>query len=201
MLLYWPLYGVIFTAYERVINLEFRPVRSFIDDMIPFCEYFVIPYYFWFLFLIGMLVYSALYSIDTYKRYMWFIILTYSITLVIYFFFPTSQELRPVEFERDNIFTKIVSILYGYDTNTNVCPSIHVIGSIAVLFSAWNDKHLSTTGWRIAFLITTVLICASTVFLKQHSIIDVFAGIALSFVCYPLIFGKKSLVSAKVNTD
>ena len=104
------------------------------------------------------------------------------------------------EFERDNIFTHIVSLIYGFDTNTNVCPSIHVIGSFAVLFSALNDKYLSAAKIRISFVIITLLICASTVFLKQHSIIDVVAGVALCIVCYPFVFGKKPLLG-KLVTD
>jgi len=200
LLLYWPLYGLVFMTFERILDLEFHPVRSFVDDIIPFCEYFVIPYYFWFVFLIGMLLYSLLYNIDTYKKYMWYIIMTYSLTMVIYFVYPTSQELRPTVFERDNVFTHIVSWLYGFDTNTNVCPSIHVIGSFAVLFSAWHDKYLSTAKIRISFVIITLLICASTVFLKQHSIIDVVAGVALCIVCYPFVFGKKPLLG-KLVTD
>ena len=37
----------------------------------------------------------------------------------------------------------------------------------------------------------TVLICMSTVFLKQHSIIDVFCGLALSLVMYWISYRPK----------
>ena len=38
---------------------------------------------------------------------------------------------------------------YEFDTNTNVCPSIHVIGSVAILLCAWYSKHFRSTGWRV----------------------------------------------------
>ena len=193
LLLYWPFYGIVFFVLERVLNLQYIDVYSRLDDYIPFCEYFIIPYYFWFAFLIGMLLYSLLFNIDTYRKYMMYIIITYSITLVIYIIFPTEQNLRPLTFERHNIFTIIASKLYNFDTNTNVCPSIHVIGSLAVCFAAWNDDNFSSFGWRFFFAVSTVLISMSTVFLKQHSIVDVFFAIILSAVCYPFVFGKRAL--------
>lgn len=193
LLVYWAFYGIMFFVLERVLDVKYIDVHCRLDDYIPFCEYFVIPYYFWFVFLTGMLLYSLLFNIDTYRKYMMYIIITYSITLVIYMIFPTEQNLRPTEFERNNIFTVIMSKLYNFDTNTNVCPSIHVIGSLAVCFSAWNDENFKSFAWRFFFLSATVLICLSTVFLKQHSAVDVFLAIILSAVCYPLVFGKKAL--------
>lgn len=193
LLLYWPLYGIVFLVLERFLNVEYNPVCCSLDDMIPFCEYFVIPYYFWFVFLIGIQVYGFFFDVKTFKDYMYYTILTYTLTVVIYIIYPTSQELRPEVFVRDNIFTDIVGLLYGYDTNTNVCPSLHVIGSFAVYFSARKSKAFSSLGWRIAFLIMTVLISISTVFLKQHSVLDIFWAIVLCVVCYPVVFEREKI--------
>lgn len=198
LLLFWPLYGIIFFLLEAVWIRDCHFVYSFIDDYIPFCELFVIPYYFWFVFLIGMSVYSLLFDIGTFKKYMWYIILTYSLTILIYILYPTAQGLRPAEFTRNNILTNIVEKLYNFDTNTNVCPSLHVIGSFSVMFAAWNDKGLSSRKIRIGFVIATILISLSTVFLKQHSIIDVATAVILSFACYPVIF-KRNLISKKLG--
>ena len=41
---------------------------------------------------------------------------------------------------------------------------------------------------RIPAVIITVAICAATVFVKQHSILDVFAALALSLVLYLIIY-------------
>ena len=191
LLIFWPIFGIIFMALERIFSPEFHPVYSHIDDVIPFCEWFVIPYYFWFVFLVGIQIYGVLFDVPCFERYMKFTILTYTATILVYIIYPTSQNLRPEFFERDNIFTKIVSMLYNFDTNTNVCPSMHVIGSFAVYFSARKSKLFGSLWWRIAFFVMTVLICASTVFLKQHSVIDIFWGVVVCIVFYPIVFYEK----------
>lgn len=188
LLLFWPLFGIVFALLEKATNVTYNPVYCALDDKIPFCEYFVIPYYFWFIFLVGIQVYSFFFDIPAFKNYMKYTIITYAITLVIYIIYPTSQELRPLTFERQNIFTYIVSLLYGYDTNTNVCPSIHVIGSMAVYFSARKSKLFSSPVWRVAFCITAIIISISTVFLKQHSVLDIFYAMIVCIVSYPFVY-------------
>lgn len=191
MLLFWPVFGVIFAALERFRTTGYHIVYSPVDDLIPFCEFFVIPYFFWFVYLVGMYVYSIFWDIETFKKYTWYIILTYTATVIIYIFWPTAQELRPVVFERNNVFTGIMKRFYSFDTNTNVCPSLHVIGAVAVSAAAWNSKLFSKTGWRIAFTVTTLLIIISTVFLKQHSVVDIPPALAICVLAYPPVFGKK----------
>ncbi|MBS7315796.1 MAG: phosphatase PAP2 family protein [Clostridiaceae bacterium] len=190
LLFFWPLYGLVFLILERGCGQNFHLVYTALDDKIPFCELFAIPYYFWFLFLIGMLLYTLLFDVQEFRRYMWTIILTYSITCVIYIVYPTYQNLRPAILPRDNFLTRIISGLYAFDTNTNVCPSLHVTGSLAVYFASLHIKRFQTLPWRLAFAITTVLICASTVFLKQHSLIDVAAALVLCALVYPMVYRR-----------
>ena len=130
-----------FRLLERGLTLDYRAIESSFDSRIPFCEYFVIPYYLWFVFLAGIHIYTLLFDVPAFKKLMYFIIITYTVTTVIYIVYPNKQELRPTEFARDNIFVNIVKMLYGFDTNTNVCPSLHVIGSFAVLFTTWQCRR------------------------------------------------------------
>ena len=192
LLFYWLIHGLVFSFVEKM-NRDWTPMYCEFDDYIPFLEVFVIPYVFWFVFLGGMVVYTLFFDIPSFKRLMWFIIITYSITMVIYLIYPTSQELRPAVFERDNVFTRFLRSFYAYDTNTNVNPSMHVSGSLAVVFTSWHSKRFSTVGWKIAFTVTGALICMSTVFVKQHSIIDVITALVLCAAVYPFIFGKKKI--------
>ena len=60
MLLYWPVFFVLFMIEKRVLQLNYRPMHCALDDIIPFCEWFLIPYLFWFVFMVGMIVYSLL---------------------------------------------------------------------------------------------------------------------------------------------
>ncbi len=198
LLLFWPVFGVVFFSLERLWPIVWKAVTGKaliyqevvcdLDAYIPFCELFVIPYYFWFAFLVLMIGYSMLFDFRAMHHCMWFIILSYSVTAVIYLIWPNMQALRPVDIPRDNWMIDIVRGLYDFDTNTNVCPSIHVLGSLAVCFSGLHSRTLRGWGWKLFFVIATVLISLSTVFLKQHSILDVFAALALGAVCYVLVF-------------
>ena len=154
----------------------------------PDFQPFIIPYLLWFVAVAGILVYTLLFDIKSFRRFMWFIILTYSAAILIYLLFPTCQQLRPEAFARDNVFTCFLGWFYTFDTNTNVCPSIHVLGAVAVLATAWHARGLSTPAWRGALTVLTVLICLSTVFLKQHSALDVAAALPLCAIAYRLVF-------------
>ena len=189
-LVFWPIFGVLFLIVERLwIRDHYTQVHCALDDLIPFCEYFLIPYLFWFVLLIGMHLYALLFDTESFKKLMRFIIVSYSLAMMIYIVFPNCQELRPLVFERNNVFTRFLAGFYQFDTNTNVCPSIHVIGSVAVMVSAWNSRHFHTPGWRIIFGVVTILISMSTVFLKQHSAIDGLASITMAYCLYDVIYG------------
>lgn len=143
LLLFWPIYGFFFYFVEKLYSpVRYYPMHCALDDMIPFCELFLIPYLAWFLCIVGMLLYTMLYDIGAFKRFMYFIILTYSVTIVIYLIFPTCQQLRPAAFPRDNLLTQMVGNFYAFDTNTNVCPSIHVLGALGVMFAGWDAERL-----------------------------------------------------------
>lgn len=190
-LIFWPIFGLMFFIVERLwIREYYYPIYCSLDDVIPFCEYFLIPYLFWFIFLVGIHIYTLLFDIEAFKKLMRFIIMTYSFAMLIYIIFPNCQELRPGIFERDNIFTRFMSEFYQFDTNTNVFPSIHVIGSVAVMLCAWDSRHFSTPGWKIVFGVTAGLISISTVFLKQHSVLDILAAIFICILGYEVVYRK-----------
>lgn len=191
LLLYWPLYGMAFFVFELVLPLHFHPIYCPLDDRIPFQEIFVIPYYYWFAFMGLIIVYTCLFNVEAFKRCMYFIMATYTITLIIYFIYPSCQELRPEVFPRDNVLTRIVGFLYNFDSNENVCPSIHVLGSVAVGIAGLQCRRFSTPAWRMCMILSMILISLSTVFIKQHSVIDIAAALLLSAVVYPFTFGRK----------
>ncbi len=180
---YWPVFGILFYTLERFWIRDFyHPMYCGLDDLIPFCEVFLIPYLFWFVFLVGIHVYTLLWDVAAFKRLMIFIMVSYTLTIIIYALFPNCQELRPVAFERDNLFTRFMAGYYIFDTNTNVCPSLHVIGSVAVVVGAWDSRHFHSFARRFAFSVTAFFIGISTVFLKQHSILDIFAAIPVCVI-------------------
>ena len=191
LLLYWPIYGLVFLTLERFLHLDYHTIYPPLDDLVPFCEYFLFPYLYWFVFLIGMHLYLLLFDTAGFRKFMWFISLTYTATCIIYLIYPSQQELRPETFRRDNLLTRFMTWFYAFDTNTNVCPSLHVIGSLAVLAAAWNTPRFATPLWRTAFTLQAVLISISTVFLKQHSLLDIPPAVALSAIAYYLVYIRR----------
>lgn len=192
LLLFWPLFGLLFLGVEmNWAGRSYIEVSCALDELIPFCEWFLIPYLFWFVYLIGMMAYGFFFDVENFNRMMKYVILTYSVTMVIYLLFPTVQLLRPAVFPRDNLLTTLVGMIYAFDTNTNVCPSIHVLGSFAAMYAGWNSRHFSSRGWRIVFAALCALICVSTVFMKQHSVVDVLAALPIALAAYPVAFGRR----------
>ena len=191
LLLYWPAYGLMFLFVNWFYHPEaYHVVHCALDDRIPFCEFFLVAYLLWFVELTAMTLYALLYDVDTFRRYMKFIILTYSIALIAYIAFPTCQQLRPAAFARDNLFTRFVAGLYRLDPSNNVCPSTHVIGALAVLFAAWRTPRRRGLAGRVCSLVVTILVCVSTVFLKQHSVLDVLAALPIALIGYFTCFHK-----------
>ena len=127
-----------------------------------------------------------------------------TICLMVYTIWPNGHDLRPNlnELGRSNIFTRIMGWLYGTDTCTNVCPSIHAFNSIGACIAVYKSRHLKEKrGIRIATLVLTVLICMSTVFLKQHSVFDVFCACLLSIAMYAVVYVPDySRLSAKLHS-
>jgi len=197
LLLFWPVHGILFYFLEKLYKVDdYIEVYCPLDDLIPFCEWFVLPYIFWFVLLFAMQVYTLFCDVPAFRRMMYFTMFTYGVTLIIYSIFPTCQNLRPQVFPRVNALTRFLADFYAYDTNTNVCPSIHVLGSVAVLFASWDTKRFRTKAWKWAFGVVTLLICLSTVHLKQHSFVDVLAALPLCALGYWLVYRKKKRAGA-----
>ena len=192
LLLYWAIYGLMFLGVERIFplffDIHYTAVWCPLDELIPFCEWFVFPYYFWFVFLIVPGLIWFLWEPEAFRHFMWSVIITYTIGVVIFLVFPNKQELRPVDFARDNFMVEIVRRLYNFDTNTNVCPSIHVLGAFCVQFAAMKSRIFAGWRWQLAFWISTILISISTIFLRQHSVLDILAALVIVLFCYVVQF-------------
>ena len=38
LLLYWPIYGLVFLTLERFLHLDYHTIYTPLDDLVPFCE-------------------------------------------------------------------------------------------------------------------------------------------------------------------
>ena len=198
--LYFVIYLLWFQWLEERHVRSYQIIHLFVDDYIPFCEVFVIPYFLWFLYVPAAVLYAASHSREEYIRCALFLCTGMTVFLLISTFFPNIQHLRPLKMPRDNVFTHLVLLLQKVDTPTNLWPSIHVYNSVAIFCAINSCRQLQRRpGIRAGAFVLTTLIVLSTMFLKQHSICDVMAGITFSFATYILLYRAFAKMSVSVT--
>lgn len=183
------LYMPWFMYLEKHVTSGYYVIHSTIDDKIPFIEYFVIPYLLWFVFIAAVFLYFFFSDVNDFYRLCKLMFTGMTIFLIISTLMPNGLNLRPVYFERENIFVDIVRQIYRIDTPTNVLPSLHVFNSLAACIAIWHSKKMrkhKVISWSAYTL--AGLIILSTVFLKQHSVIDVMAAFLMAYVLHGFVY-------------
>ena len=82
-----------------------------------------------------------------------------------------------------------MNFIYTADKSQNVFPSIHVFNSIgcAIALIKCNDfKH--SKGMITFASVSAIMITLSTMFIKQHSILDAISACVLAIILYILIY-------------
>lgn len=190
LLLGWVVYFGLYFLTENLIPAEdCYPVWCKLDDYIPFNEWFVIPYVGWYVLIVISLGYFLLYNVENFKGLQTFIMITQGIAMVCYILWPTRQDLRPDVFPRENFLTWIMGTIYSFDTNTGVCPSLHVAYSIGIA-SAWLKETSAAWYVKTVVVIFVILVCLSVAFTKQHSVVDIFAALPVCLVAEAFAFRK-----------
>lgn len=191
-----------FLYLEKHVTSNFYVIHSVIDDKIPFVEYFIVPYLMWFVFIAATFLYFFFTDVKGFYRLAKFMFAGMTIFLIISTLVPNGLDLRPVVFTRDNIFIDMVKTLYRADTPTNVMPSLHVFNSIVACIAIYHSKALKKhkiicySAYILAFLIIL-----ATMFLKQHSVIDVMAAFIMAYTLYQFFFerGRSKVVKRLSN--
>ena len=186
----WVVYFLFYFLTENFIPVEScHVIHSALDDLIPFNEFFFIPYCFWYLLIVISLGYFALYDVENFRNLQTFIIITQVVAMTVYILYPSVQNLRPTEFARDNFFTWLAGIIYTLDTPTGVCPSLHVAYSLGI-GSCWLKEKSASKLWKGFVVFSVILISLSTAVVKQHSVIDIAAALPVGLLAEILVFGK-----------
>ena len=186
---YFIIYTIWFVWLESRADEPYHVIHFPLDDYIPFCEYFIIPYLLWFGYVGWGIGYFYLKDRSEYFRLCAMLFTGMTIFLIVSTIYPNGHYLRPTTFARDNIFVHIVKWLYASDTATNLFPSIHVYNSIAVNIAVWrSDAFKHKHAMRCGSAILMVSIILSTMFLKQHSVFDVVTGMITAAGMYMIVY-------------
>lgn len=207
-LIYWPFHGLLYEAI-RIITADSQVlmIESPLDAKIPFCEWFIIPYVSWYLCIAGLTVFSVYKGKREFYRVNGLIIGCMVLPMIFCTVVPNgiSIAMRP-DFDtlgRDNILISLVKLIYAADSPPrNVMPSMHVSVSFAMFFAVIKSKFFKKNYIFKAFSgIWAVMISLSTVFIKQHSILDVFAGIGTAVLVFIIVIVAEAVYDRRRKND
>lgn len=191
ILSYFAIYLACFCYLEQTVQKKFHIITYPIDLAIPFCEYFIIPYMLWFVYVAFGVGYFFFRNKQDYYKLCVFLFSGMTVFLFVSAVYPNGHYLRPSEFAHDNWCTKMVEWLYETDTSTNLFPSIHVYNSLGIHIAlkrsmCFEHKKIS----KAASCILCWLIILSTMFLKQHSVFDVLTAFGMAAVMYYFVYSQ-----------
>jgi membrane-associated phospholipid phosphatase len=168
----------------------FRLLLDGLDDAIPFVPDMVIFYEYLFY---GMVILTMLYfAFIEYRRGYalgWSLVVINAIAIVIYIVFPVSTYQWRLTFQgqlnlNDFLQAEVYKI-YTTDTPFNCFPSLHAAVSTICFYSWYRYSKVRPSITTKAVAITAFVIAAgvilSTLFIKQHYIVDEIAGIVLAY--------------------
>lgn len=181
-----------FLFLEKHVTTRYHVIQTGVDEHIPFIEYFIIPYLLWFVFIVAAFLYFFFTDVPGFYKMAKFMFTGMTVFLIISTLFPNGQDLRPVVFERNNIFVDMVRMLYRADTCTNVFPSLHVFNSLSVCIAISESSALKKhRGVCIGAYVLAGLIILATMFLKQHSVLDVIGAGIMAYVLYQFVYAPE----------
>lgn len=159
--------------------LSFSSWETSLDRAIPLLTPFVIFYVLAYVQWVVNYILIGRDSKELCYRFVLGDILSKIICLFFFLLFPTTLT-RP-EITGTDIFSKLVQFIYSVDSPVNLFPSIHCLESWCCIRAAFRMKLKTpkrTRYYRIGTIIMSLGVFASTLFIKQHVIVDIFGGIA-----------------------
>lgn len=170
------LYFILNTPHE-VVNV----LKTFIDNGIPRLPVFTVVYiaflpWFW-----GVVVYSWFCNVS-WHRLAYSVIIVNLVASVVYLMFQTYVP-RDVIVSND-IFSNLLRFIYSSDSAYSAFPSLHsaLSATIATYFV------IRKSNWSVAAVIMAVMVILSTLFVKQHFVLDAISGVGLGVITTYFVF-------------
>jgi membrane-associated phospholipid phosphatase len=173
----------------RVYNLA-----TIFDQMIPFIKYFALPYVVWYPFVIITLLWLMKRQPRLYVTTLISCLMGLALSYTFFILAQTTTS-RPL-IDGHDLFTRIVLYIYHADKPYNSFPSIHVLISF-VLYRACGSLNIQAPIFTSSVRSLAVMIILSTLFIKQHTLLDVAGGIVFG----TLLFWFVDMVSSKIGKN
>ena len=150
-------------------------LNTYYDDIIPFIPLFIIPYASGF--VMPMLLYFFIKDLVFFRKAVLSYFIMMCIAYATFILYPVKVVLRPESIA--GFFAPLFQLYYPIDPPYNAFPSLHVAQPLfaALLVYHYDKKYWWMIPWA-------ALIALSTLFVKQHYLLDVASGLVLTAVAY-----------------
>ena len=173
---YW-LLGLIALALAYFVTqhlgLQYHVVHLPLDDRIPFCPAF---------------------AKDVFCRQAAALFSGAFLCVAVFVLYPTCIDFRPAA-DGTGVFLALCRLIYAHDAPVNVFPSLHCYEALVLHLVTFRTPPLrARKALRLASFVLVLLICLSTLLVKQHSAADLIAGCTLAVAVYSLttyLFSKR----------
>lgn len=167
-------------GYEIVAKIHLNePVHLFtpIDYMIPPIMGWALIYVFIFYpFVLYTIAYFTYIKPERSLRFFSSLFLIYAISFITYIIFPVEMIRPNLNPNAPDFFTRVMAKYYASDPPVNCFPSLHAANSSIAAYHLSNEEPKGKyVFWSIAFLVMV-----STLFVRQHVIVDEIAGFAVA---------------------
>ena len=169
-LLYWLL---------KLFQYNYSTFYLTIDHTIPFIKYFVYIYdmFYPFMFLGLYLIYKS--DKKKYKDTLKCLVIGFVISDIIFLIYPTII-IRP-DIKIDGLTNLVLYLTYYFDTPAINCfPSIHCLFMFQLIFSISSIKTKKI--YKVLSIVFAILIILSTLFIKQHYVIDAIVAFIICLI-------------------
>ena len=189
----WLLLWVPHTIWYFLLNkyqVNSHLIHIPLDDMIPYVKEFVIFYVMWY----GYIAFAHIWTFFKSKRDFLvmcsLIFVANLLSMLVCTIYPSMHDLRPDDATMgSSFFSDMVRWLYGTENPYCILPSMHCMLAIVITVGLICSESLKGNLLvKIICPIYTVLVMLSTVFIKQHSIVDVFAASGMSVIAILLTY-------------
>ena len=175
------------------INYAFECKIPFLDDLFPVIPVFAVIYVYSYVFWIMGPMAVSMTKKHNFINYIYGLSLAYLIGFLFFVFVPTymdrvSEGLMEIA-DKPGFFNGLLKTIYAADGSEkafNLMPSYHCLISAYCYLGIRKQPEISK-GFKIYSFVMAALIVLSTLYTKQHYIIDCITGVGISVLCYMLM--------------
>jgi len=154
-----------------------------IDQIIPFISPFIFAYIAWYPLLIILPMVIYYYDKKSYYYYFSSVIITSILGITLFLIIPIT--ITRYTGELSGISSSFVKLIYFIDTPTSCLPSFHAAICFIWIFLSLKSKKMPTL-FKVLVIVISILIILSTLFIKQHILLDVIAAFFVVLIAYNL---------------